>query len=70
MDYKLDESYVKHLQDAHQYLNLVEVKGAANVGNLFQAMVRIEAILQKIAEEENKPLGKEKETPRKKEEKE
>jgi hypothetical protein len=64
MAYKLDDNSYKLLRDTFTYLNLVEVKGGANVGNLFQALVRIEAIINQLDK-----TGEEKEkTPKKKEE--
>ena len=50
--YKLSEEQFTFLRDALGHLNMVEVKGGANVGNMFQALARIESVLKDLSEQQ------------------
>jgi uncharacterized protein YkvS len=63
---QITEEQLTILKQAHAYLDMVELHGAANVGNLFQALARLEGVIQQIEENSKKEsIQKKEEKPEK-----
>ena len=63
---QITEEQLTILKQAHGYLNLLEVRGAANIGNAFQAIARLEGVIQQIEENSKKEsIQKKEEKPEK-----